>query len=120
MDQAEAVRLEQGCLRTLNEYDRGKGTLKKVLTLLREYDLLHDGRKDRTEDYRLTLEERPWKCCPCAICQRLGIHVVLFRGAERNRRRGFHNVYVTYRRLQREINRQGPGALTKRRLQRKS
>jgi hypothetical protein len=27
----------------------------------------------------------------------------LFRGAERNRRRGFHNLWVFYRRLQREL-----------------
>jgi hypothetical protein len=115
VDQAEAVRLEQGCLRSLNEYDQGKGSLKKALALLREYDRLHDGRKDRTEDYRATLEEQPWKICPCSICKRIGIHVVLFRGAERNRRRGFHNVYVTYRRLQREISRQGATAAIKRR-----
>jgi hypothetical protein len=120
VNQAEAVRLEQQCLRTLNEYDQGKGALEKVLTLLREYDRLHDGRKDRTEDYRATLEEQPWKSCPCSICKRLGIHVILFRGAERNRRRGFHNVYVTYRRLQREISRKERALSAKRSLHRQN
>lgn len=120
VNQAEAVRLEQECLRMLNAYDQGNGSLRKLLTLLRDYDNVHDGRKDRTEDYRLTLEEQPWKSCPCAICRRLGIHVVVFRGAERNRRRGFHNVYVTYRRLQREIRRRALPAMPKRRVQRKS
>ena len=43
------------------------------------------------------------KDCPCEICRRLGIHVMLFRGAERNRRRGFHNLFVFYRRLRREM-----------------
>jgi queuine/archaeosine tRNA-ribosyltransferase len=118
VNQAEAVRLEQECLRTLNDYDQGKGPIKKVLTVLREYDRLHDGRKDRTNDYRATLEEQPWKSCPCSICKRLGIHVVLFRGAERNRRRGFHNVYVTYRRLQREITRKENTPTAKRRVHR--
>jgi hypothetical protein len=28
---------------------------------------------------------------------------VLFRGAERNRRRGFHNVYVFFQRLQQRV-----------------
>ena len=37
--------------------------------------------------YRQTLGDRPWRRCPCAICRKAGIHVVLFRGAERNRRR---------------------------------
>jgi len=101
--QEEARRLEQECLRILMRYDQGQGSVEKVLGLLREYDQLHDGRKDRTSDYRLTLQDRPWKACPCSICQRLGIHVVLFRGAERNRRRGFHNVFVVYERLKREI-----------------
>jgi len=116
VNQAEAIRLEKECLRTLNDYDQGKGKLKAVLSLLREYDQLHDGRKDRTDDYRSTLEDYPWKTCPCSICKRLGIHVVLFRGAERNRRRGFHNVFVTYQRLQREIGRQPQAPRLKRAL----
>ena len=52
-----------------------------------------------------TLAARPWAECPCAVCQALGVHVVLFRGAERNRRRGFHNLFVTYRRLQAKLRR---------------
>ncbi len=59
--------------------------------------------KDYGDAYREILEERPWKKCPCDICKRIGIHVMLFRGAERNRRRGFHNVRVLYRRLRREL-----------------
>ena len=29
--------------------------------------------------------------------------MILFRGAERNRRRGLHNVWMLYRRLKREL-----------------
>ena len=47
--------------------------------------------------------DRPWLRCPCDICRKLDYHVILFRGAERNRRRGFHNVWVFYRRLRREL-----------------
>ena len=54
-------------------------------------------------DYRRDATGPPWKRCPCEICRRLGIHVVLFRGAERNRRRGFHNLFVTYRRVHAEL-----------------
>jgi len=97
--QEEARRLEQACLRMLRRYDAKGGSVGSILRTLREYDEIHDGRKDRTEDYRQTLQDRPWVRCPCAICKALGIHVVLFRGAERNRRRGFHNVFVTYQRL---------------------
>ena len=76
---------------------------RQVLAPLREYDCLFDGRKDRTEDYREVLTDRPWKNCPCSVCRQIGIDVVFFRGAERNRRRGFHNVFITYQRLHREL-----------------
>jgi hypothetical protein len=102
--QEEARRLEQECLRALLRYDRAGRSTEMLLRLLREYDCVHDGRKDRTEDYRRTLEDRPWKTCPCVICQQLGIHVVIFRGAERNRRRGFHNLFVTYAKLHQRRN----------------
>lgn len=101
IDQDNARRLEKACLAGLMEYDtKGRG-LERVLKLLREYDSVHDGRKDRTDDYRKTLEDVPWKSCKCDVCRCLGIHVVVFRGAERNRRRGFHNLYVTYHQFHR-------------------
>jgi hypothetical protein len=103
IDQGEARRLEQACLRDLRGYDKGSCPLNEVLAPLREYDCLFDGRKDRTEDYREVLVDRPWKHCPCSVCRLIGIEVVFFRGAERNRRRGFHNVFITYQRLHREL-----------------
>ncbi|EMC3067100.1 tRNA-guanine transglycosylase, partial [Salmonella enterica] len=47
-----------------------------------------------------TLGDRPWRKCECNICRSIGINVIIFRGAERNRRRGFHNIQVLYNRLQ--------------------
>jgi hypothetical protein len=102
IDQAEARRLERACLRALTEYDRGRGSAEQSLRCLRQYEQMHDGRKDRTREYREVLAARPWKDCPCTVCRHLGIHVLLFRGAERNRRRGFHNLFVTYQKLRRE------------------
>jgi hypothetical protein len=101
IDQDQARRLEKACLAGLHAYDtRGRG-LSRLLKLLHEYDQVHDGRKDRTGDYRKTLEDCPWKSCRCDVCRDLGVHVVIFRGAERNRRRGFHNLYVTYHQFHR-------------------
>lgn len=51
------------------------------------------------------LTDRPWKHCPCEICRRLGVHVIIFRGAERNRRRGFHNLFVFNNQLQGHLDR---------------
>lgn len=101
--QAEARRLERACLQALTDYDRTGDGLEGTLRLLREYELLYDGKKDYSAQYRATLGDRPWKACPCEICRRIGVHFVLFRGAERNRRRGFHNLFVTYRRLREEL-----------------
>ena len=41
-----------------------------------------------------TLEARPWEKCDCKICKDIGVEVIIFRGNNRNRRRGFHNLYV--------------------------
>ena len=100
VDQREARRLEQACLRCLNDFDKGLATVSTALSTLLEYEeLYHDG-KSFGFIYREVLEDAPWKRCKCEICSALGIHVMLFRGAERNRRRGFHNLFVFYKRLQ--------------------
>src|SRR3546814_3869028 len=44
--------------------------------------------------YERTLADRPWKQCPCAICQSLSIEVVIFRASNRNKRRGIHNLGI--------------------------
>ena len=70
-----------------------------VIDVLREYETLYDPGHDHSAAYRETLTDQPWRQCDCDVCRDLGYHVALFRGAERNRRRGFHNVWVFYRRL---------------------
>lgn len=56
--------------------------------------------KSREQTFR-TLRDRPWDRCACAICSRIGIEVLLFRGSNRNKRRGMHNLAVYHRHLQR-------------------
>jgi hypothetical protein len=99
IDQAEALRLERACLAGLSAYGRRELGLEEVLATLREYEQLHDGKKDRSREYREVLSARPWESCPCRACQQAGIHVIIFRRAERNRRRGYHNVWLLYRQL---------------------
>ncbi len=57
-------------------------------------------RRDVTNKYLKTLRDRPWEKCPCPICKEVGMEVIVFRGNNRNRRRGFHNTYVFYKILQ--------------------
>ena len=46
-----------------------------------------------------TLAARPWDACDCGVCRSAGIDVVVFRGKERNKRRGFHNLEIFRARL---------------------
>jgi hypothetical protein len=98
IDQAEARALEQNALRAVRAYDRDEAPILTALSALRAYDELQ-GRKNLKERYRETLEDRPWKKCRCGVCSAVGVEVVIFRGTERNKRRGFHNLFVFNQRL---------------------
>jgi hypothetical protein len=103
VNQAEARRLEQECLELLFAFDAGKVCLEDTVRPILEYERLYHNGPSHAEKYRETLLAAPWKECECDICKRIGINVVLFRGAERNRRRGFHNLFVFNQRLHREL-----------------
>ncbi|MCX4247534.1 tRNA-guanine transglycosylase DpdA [Paraliomyxa miuraensis] len=107
VDQDRARAAEQKCLRLLADFGarKPKATVKAVLAALQEYEAIHSPDRSRAEAYRETLEAAPWRECGCEVCEALGHHVILFRGAERNRRRGFHNVWVFYQRVQRGLGR---------------
>lgn len=103
VDQDVASKKEATCLKVLRAYDQGDATLEEALLGLSEYEeVWADTRKqkhERQSGARALLEDKPWKDCPCDICRELGIEVVIFRGAERNKRRGFHNLYVFSKQL---------------------
>jgi hypothetical protein len=107
IEQNNAMRLEQECLRALYGYDLGGVKLEDVLDVLRAYGQLFGSSKDYTSAYSETLRDTPWKECSCGICESAGINVILFRGSERNKRRGFHNVYAFRQRLDRELEMRG-------------
>ena len=103
IDQSTARRLEQRALATLAAFDRGHADVEETVVALRDYERVHDDQRDRSSAYREVLENAPWKSCSCAVCQNVGIQVIIFRGTERNKRRGFHNLAVFARRLDREL-----------------
>ena len=94
---------ERNVLNLLCQYDRDEAPLNEVLDAVQSYDQ-HLARSNETqsmrEQYRRTLEERPWKQCDCPFCQDIGIHILIFRGANRNRRRGAHNTLMLYGHIQ--------------------
>ena len=106
--------LEQDALSALRRFDAGKMTLEDALERILAYDELvelpRDGQADPVAQakrrakheamYRTLLQDSPWKTCDCVICNEVGVEVVIFRGNNRNRRRGFHNTYAFYGRFQ--------------------
>ena len=97
-------RIHDPTVLALREYDKGHLYVEEVLQALGALD--PEGAKARLSSYRATLIDQPWKRCPCLLCSELGIDILVFRGNERNRRRGFHNTYVFYHQLQDLLQRQ--------------
>jgi len=87
----EERREEEKVFRKLRDYHEGKTTADEFLEELSHYDPKR--LPSRRKDAKKTLEVKPWEKCDCPICDETWIHVCIFRGCERNMRRGFHNVY---------------------------
>lgn len=93
-------KLEAAAMDALRKYDSGLLSVDETLKPVLEYDaLIGDDREKHAGLYRKVLEDKPWKKCGCEICKKVGIEVIIFRGNNRNRRRGFHNTYVFYNQL---------------------
>jgi hypothetical protein len=103
VDQELAIQRERACLRALREYDVGQGSAQHVIDAIQRYNDI-TGLRTYYDAYLDVLTDTPWRSCPCSICRKAGINVILFRGSERNKRRGFHNLHVFRRRLDRELN----------------
>ena len=98
--EATLRRLETQALRQLRAYDRGEISMDSALFAVLAYDRLL-ARAELLEDkliaaYRRTLEARPWEACECRMCSDLGIEILIFRGINRNKRRGAHNTLLLY------------------------
>jgi hypothetical protein len=95
VSQAKAKSVERECMKRLRAYDQDFETVDRLIEILEEYEqLVEPDKKSRIPAYRATLEAKPWKSCKCTICAEHGIEIAIFRGSERNKRRGFHNLSV--------------------------
>jgi hypothetical protein len=102
----DLVRMETAALGALRAFDRGESSIEETLHNVLVYnaplvegknyaDSKHSPRLAQlSARYRETLTERPWKQCGCAICKAASIEVIIFRGSNRNKRRGIHNLAV--------------------------
>lgn len=96
----QIYRLEAEALLAVRELAQKKRSVDDALEAVLAYEMLGSSRDGMRELYQRTLSERPWEQCNCDICRKHGIEVVVFRGNNRNRRRGFHNTYVFYNLMQ--------------------
>jgi hypothetical protein len=109
----ELKQLEQDSLKAMRDFGSGNLTVEETLSVLLAYDkfleLPVDGKvkpeaqarrlRQHAQMYRKLLEDKPWESCGCPICKKIGVEVVIFRGNDRNRRRGFHNTYIFHKRF---------------------
>ena len=111
--QEDLLRLEKDALKSLRNFAAGKQLLDDSIEALLAYaEPLETTDKSTSESvkkklmvlkekYRITLQNRPWEQCECAICKAVGVEALIFRGSNRNKRRGFHNLGVYHQHLQR-------------------
>lgn len=116
ISQEVAIVEEKQTLEIVRAFDNGKAsldeTLNQVLKFSRymiESESLSEGRLESTierlrQDYEATLSSNCWKKCTCSICRDLSIEVVVFRGSNRNKRRGMHNLGVFSRQFKKRLN----------------
>ena len=99
-------------LQRLRAYDKGVVDIDATVEAVIDYNrfLIVDDKKTKAQNdaalansqstTERTLREQPWKRCSCFICRTVSIEVIIFRGSNRNKRRGIHNLSVYYDHLQ--------------------
>lgn len=106
----QLIRLEIKCLTELqsflhNKIDKSEEPSPHLLNLLFEYEYIVLGyRANSKSRIRETLEARPWDDPDCAVCKGAGVETIIFRGNNRNRRRGFHNNFIFYQMFKERVN----------------
>jgi len=91
-----AIRLLEGSEKDyelIRAYAKGEVGLNEVVSRIRDV-LAKTGNIEYLPYYVATLKDRPWEVCDCPVCRKHGVEILIFKGNDRNRRRGFHNVYV--------------------------
>lgn len=99
VSQRDAIRAEREALQCLRRFDAGEASIEDVLEALADYETVINVKKSQLDEYRRTLQAAPWKNCPCGLCEVNGVDMIIFRGTERNKRRGFHNLSVLAARM---------------------
>lgn len=118
LDPTTLQRKEQQALCALRGFDKGQVALDDAVEQIVDYQrcLVVASLEDRSKHEKEieknrrvvleTLRASPWKRCSCSICRDIGVEVIIFRSANRNRRRGFHNLGVYHSHVQNKLSTQ--------------
>ncbi len=102
----DLVVMENKALASLREYAKGQASIDEALKSVIDYSrkttwsekssvTSNENRLTKLAgEYRRTLTEKAWLDCPCSVCRAAGVEVLIFRGSNRNKRRGIHNLYA--------------------------
>jgi len=99
IDQNTAQTLEKKALDSIRAYDKNNETLPNTLEALEKYEKIFRD-KVPIKRYEDTLSSKYWQVCKCEVCQDVKIETIIFRNSNRNRRRGFHNLWQFQRELE--------------------
>lgn len=94
VSQKEAISAERETLKALRAFDGSTGSRQLCLDRLGEYEIICQSGKSYVGAYEETLAAAPWTRCSCRICRDHGVEIAIFRGTERNKRRGIHNMSI--------------------------
>lgn len=116
LNQEKLLELERKALSAVRDCDRGALAPADAAECVADYGcLLADDtstgpqsrdalRASIRESTERTLRKRPWASCGCEICKAASVEVIIYRSSNRNKRRGFHNLGVFFRHVQRLLN----------------
>lgn len=99
VSQREAISAERETLKALRAYDGSVSSKRTCLDRLDEYEQICQSKKSYIAAYDESLSDAPWTRCECKLCRVHGIEIAIFRGTERNKRRGFHNMSVLAKKM---------------------
>lgn len=106
LSQEALGRMEKTALDALRSYGRHEIDADTALQAILSYsrplhwsaNITEDALDRRVDilrkDYLRTLRARPWERCSCSVCASSSVEVIVFRGSNRNKRRGIHNMSI--------------------------
>lgn len=102
LSEDELAEMERQCLDAIDACNSDPSASDDVVKAIDRYGPLLERKSEDNhfvKKHALLLKNRPWEKCSCPFCRNAGIHVVVFRGASRNKRRGFHNTWVFFHKM---------------------